>query len=212
MEALAAMGDRLNQSLDAFSKHLTSMDSSIQHSEAEMGERLTAMARRIEKLEVKHTTKGPSILQVNEPQGSLHPSSTSNARRASLIPHGGDAEEVLPSDAAEPSTEARRAFLSRATKPMNVVLQGQSNFAAWSFALRTALLIVNLGDYVLRQAPEPTWLAQHPEIKKAAYILVVSSLSPSQSALIQNQAPNPRAVYRHLFQAIMGGVVGHYLG
>ena len=63
MEALAAMGDRLNQSLDAFSKHLTSMDSSIQHSEAEMGERLTAMARRIEKLEVNHTTKGPSILQ-----------------------------------------------------------------------------------------------------------------------------------------------------
>ena len=151
MEALAAMGDRLNQSLDAFNKHLTSMDSSIQHSELEMGERLSAMARRIEGLEVKHTTKGPSILQVNEPQGSLHPSSTSNARRASLIPHGGDdesltrdAEGVLPSDAAEPSTEARRAFLSRATKPMNVILQGQSNFATWSFALRTALLIVNL--------------------------------------------------------------------
>ena len=62
MEALAAMGDRLNQSLDAFNKHLTSMDSSIQHSESEMGERLSAMARRIEELEVKHTTKGPSIL------------------------------------------------------------------------------------------------------------------------------------------------------
>ena len=49
MEALAAMADRLNQSLDAFNKHLTSMDASIQHSEAVMGERLSAMAlaRRI---------------------------------------------------------------------------------------------------------------------------------------------------------------------
>ena len=157
---------------------------------------------RMDGIEAKHSLQ---LLQVTEPHGSRSPSSTSNARRPSLIPHGGDAEEVLPSDAAEPSTEARRAFLARATKPMNVILQGQSNFAAWSFSLKTALLIVNLGDFVLKQAMEPPWLAQHPEIKKAAYILVVSSLSPSQSALIQNQAPNPRAVYRHLFQAIMGG-------
>ena len=61
MEALAAMGDRLNQSLDAFNKHLTSMDSSIQHSEAEMGERLSAMAHRIEQLEVKNASSGPYI-------------------------------------------------------------------------------------------------------------------------------------------------------
>ena len=64
MEALAAMGDRLNRSLDAFNKHLTSMDSSIQHSEAEMGERLSAMARRIEELEVKNASSGPYISQV----------------------------------------------------------------------------------------------------------------------------------------------------
>ena len=171
---------------------------------------------RMDGLESKHA---PLNSQVMSSQSS---SSTSHARRASLVqPHGRgdteglprdanedlprDADEVLPCDAEEPSTEARRAFLSRATKPMNVILQGQSNFAAWSFSLRTALLIVNLGDFVLKQAIEPPWLAQHPEIKKAAYILVVSSLSPSQSALIQNQAPNPCAVYRHLFQAIMGG-------
>ena len=63
MEALAAMRDRLNQSLDAFNKHLTSMDASIQHSEAVMGERLSAMALRIEELEVKNSTRGPTISQ-----------------------------------------------------------------------------------------------------------------------------------------------------
>lgn len=63
MEALAAMRDRLNQSLDAFNKHLTSMDASIQHGEAVMGERLSAMALRIEELEVKKATRGPTISQ-----------------------------------------------------------------------------------------------------------------------------------------------------
>ena len=62
MEALQAMGDRLNQSLDAFNKHMITMDASIQHSEAVMGERLSAMAHRIEQLEVKNATRGPTTV------------------------------------------------------------------------------------------------------------------------------------------------------
>ena len=115
MEALAAMGDRLNQSLDAFNKHLTSMDSSIQHSEAEMGERLSAMARRIEELEVKNATSGPTISQVNEPQST---------------------------PLAKPSEHAMKSFLALSTKSLSQQLKGSNTFASWQFALQVTLSIV----------------------------------------------------------------------
>ena len=182
MEALEAMGSRLNQALDAFNKHLTTMDASIQHSEAVMTERLDSMAKRIQDLELKSGTPRPLIPQVISSQS----------------------QPLSRASAAKPSEHAMKSFLTLSTKSLSQHLKGSNTFASWQFALQVTLSIVNLDDYVMKNSQAPDWVTEHPELLKAAYLLIVRSISQAQISIIRNAAQDPRIAFRKLFEHNLG--------
>ena len=100
-----------------------------------------------------------------------------------------------------PSKEARTSFMSLVGKPLGDQLRNSENFATWSFSLHCALQLVGLENYVMKNASRPVWL---DKLSKAAYLLIVRSLSASQSALIRSLPSRPKLVYEYLFKHNLG--------
>ena len=105
---------------------------------------------------------------------------------------------------AEPSKEARQAFMAMSGKPLGEQLSSTTNFASWNFQLQCALQLVNLHDHIMKGAAEPVWLHRYPELSKGAYLIIVRSLAPSQASLIHNTGSNPAKVYDYLFKHNLG--------